>query len=522
MERLPGSTINSLSGYSPYIAPLGTHHPFMSTNMVAPKVNIQDASQHLTSSNQPAQHQHMQLAQFSTPPFTHYNTMVPLQSERIAIADKEATKKALFTDAECSATSNTNSKPSFCERLLCCLGGHKARELALEAQVQHLHNQIKRLHDDMAVKSAGLTTLSGDNSSNTVPSTHDNLGFSKSEIESMKNDADPSTIPKWLPFITARIAAKCADAHALLSMDSQTYYQAMTDPSWRGLDSHLASFIISVVDGTKPHAKIFYEKAASKGYLNSGYLLVGALSDACNLQTSAEREERDSRLEENQYFKMGMTALEAAQASSQLKLDWSTTAAASAGNISDLISRLIKNFPYELQAEAKAFKRELTTCEITGQPLPWDYDQLSNVLAVGLRSMATNVNDQKLGLNMHASKKLKCNHCGGDHKPFECPQLTPCNTCGEKLCPKAACAQKECHVHGSPPQDYVDKLTENNLARINRRRAAVNKPILSKDQHASMQTNAHQASVQTNAHHQVCLQSLEETLEKLGIPDQEQ
>jgi hypothetical protein len=264
------------------------------------------------------------------------------------------------------------------------------------------------------------------------------FGFSSKEIEALRTSLEPDHLTGWYAMFLERVGTKSKDAQALLGLSQSELAATLHDPEfgryWSEVDSELSTLLVSVIDGATPHAKVFYSTVSFvPGALSSGNAIARIMMSSTVPQTSSEYQEREDRLSKNSYFKMGMPALEAAQASMKLRNEWSSTSAARCGLHNDLLSRLINSFPPSLSTEATMYRTKLNECEITGTPPPWTYEQLSGVLAVALRKVPevkeVAATEQPLVL-----RPAKCPCCGlPGHPASLCP--TSCSTCGERSCP---------------------------------------------------------------------------------------
>lgn len=264
------------------------------------------------------------------------------------------------------------------------------------------------------------------------------LGFTSKEIDAMKTDLDPDYLPGWFGFLVERVGSKMRDAAKLLQFDEGELLMVKNDPKygvyWGKIDSELSTLIVSLIDGSKPHAKIFYATASAvPGVLASGNAIIRLIMSATVPQTSAEYEEREEKLSGNNYFQLGMTALEAAQASAKFRRDWSSTSAARGGQKNDLISRLINQFPAEMKLEATMYRTKLNESEITGVPLPWTFEQLSGILAAGLRKYSKPKPTEVAAAEMPAKSCLACGKLG--HIASFCPTVCETEGCRQRACP---------------------------------------------------------------------------------------
>lgn len=285
------------------------------------------------------------------------------------------------------------------------------------------------------------------------------FGIQKSELETMKTDCDPGQVTAFFAVLQARVPP---DVVQLLSMTPDEAAAAFVDPNsgaaWRTIDSDLATLLLTLVRNDTKRSMNFRRKlAAQPAALKSGHKLACMLASITTANSTAEYDERLERVDNGVYFRMGMAQVDAEAAANEFRDDWSLTAAASGSNSErDLIRRLIKKFPPELESKSEDLAAKLTECEITGAALPWSYDQLAAILAVYLRSKKKKIKTQHADDESEAfnasknpnAKKPPCNNCGSmQHGYADCPAR--CVDCDLPFCAGADPKRKHlCYATG--------------------------------------------------------------------------
>ena len=282
------------------------------------------------------------------------------------------------------------------------------------------------------------------------------LGFSAAELEAMRGDVDPTKLPDWLSMIGERLSVKSLEAQQLFRCTADDARDRLEHPQegerWRAVDKELSSVLVALIDRKSEHAEDFFASVASKpGVLSSGTAIKQQLLISTEATTSFEYTERKLRLEQQPYFKMGMTDLETKRAARLLQRDWCQTPAGRQDDSNDLMQRLISKFPRELSPQAEKYSAETAECEILGKSYPWSYQQLVQILSVLLRRHVTvqpaafdaNATEQRGGGGGEPNNSIRCQACGKPgHRTGQCP--TVCDVCGERACPGNA--GKDCIV----------------------------------------------------------------------------
>lgn len=370
---------------------------------------------------------------------------------------------------ECSSASRpTNiNQPSSADTELQQL---RARVLALEAERRATSPTYH-----MNGSSTPGNNVSNMPSNNNVPdqqppgslqsTTYLPFGFNKTEIEVLRTDADPNDLSAWITLVASRLQTKSIDASHLLASTHVQAQALFNDPNkgsyWRSIDANLSTLLFALVRSESKYAKRFYTKATKKpGVLASGHALAMELMQTTQVKTTAEHKERKERLENEQYFKIGMNEFDADQAAQSLRRDWQGTASGQMGDEKDLIAKLLSKFPPELQTQQDKLECQLSECEILGTELPWDFDQLADILAVLLRRRQKNVAPPPRTEVSAAERReqLKndkgpCTNCGGTHHWLHCT-LAPCSTCGRRWCQGAR--HMQCYSLLDEPPVYKD------------------------------------------------------------------
>jgi len=310
-------------------------------------------------------------------------------------------------------------------------------------EMQQLRMQLAQMQAQLAaqqVASAVVPPPPQDTAAVVV--TENPFRFSKAELLKLSMTCDPAVLKNEMTLAMARLKTRSSAAYQLLNFTSDEFEAAMSSSAdWRNINSLLATFFVSVIDNEKPHGRNFYKKAAKQPeILESGYSIGCYLISTTEPKTGKELEECVLRIQNEQYFQMGMTQLQTEEAAEQLRRDWAQTVAGRAGIANDSLRVLVKKFPASVKAEAEKYESEINESEILGQTLRWDFDQMTDILAVLLRRKPDLGPTAPTPFDSNAVDAAKnkwsgpCPCCGKNgHGPLECP--TKCSKCGEKSCP---------------------------------------------------------------------------------------